>query len=91
MSASAPEMKKGPFSGMNVIGDVTEAIQSFLTDRWNEAGDPPRFEEDLSLTLPPSRTPFLRLSTVPPLRRQVIHQDEHIDLFQVLQRWVFLV
>ncbi len=48
MSASAPEMKKGPFSGMNVIGDVTEAIQSFLTDRWNEAGDPPRFEEDLS-------------------------------------------
>lgn len=44
-TTQAPVM--GPFSGRNVIGEVTESIHKFLLDGYNLGQQIPRFEEDL--------------------------------------------
>jgi hypothetical protein len=38
----------GPIQGVNIIGEVTEALHRFLLDGWTFPTPPPRIEEDLS-------------------------------------------
>lgn len=40
--------QRGPMQGINIIGEVTEALHRFVLDGWNFDGPPPRIEEDLS-------------------------------------------
>ena len=39
---------KGPFQGLGIIGEITEAIQRFILEGWDQDRPPPRIEEDLS-------------------------------------------
>jgi len=39
---------RGPAQGVNIIGEVTEALHRFLLDGWTFQTPPPRIEEDLS-------------------------------------------
>lgn len=43
-----PGAMRGPLQGMEIIGEVTEAIHSHLMDSWEFERNPPRIEEDLS-------------------------------------------
>ena len=49
MSSASMEERpaRGPMSGRNVIGEVTESIQRFLLDGWDVSERTPRIEEDL--------------------------------------------
>ncbi|NOY25512.1 MAG: DUF4255 domain-containing protein [Oligoflexia bacterium] len=40
--------QRGPMSGRNIIGEVTEALHRFLLDGYDISEQPPRLEEDLS-------------------------------------------
>jgi hypothetical protein len=39
---------QGPIQGLNIIGEVTEALHRWLLDGWTFQTPPPRIEEDLS-------------------------------------------
>jgi hypothetical protein len=39
---------QGPVQGLNIIGEVTEALHRFVLDGWTFTTPPPRVEEDLS-------------------------------------------
>lgn len=39
---------QGPIQGVNIVGEITEALHRFLLDGWTFATPPPRIEEDLS-------------------------------------------
>jgi hypothetical protein len=46
---TVPEgFERGPLQGLNIIGEVTEALHRFLLDGWNLESAVPRIEEDLS-------------------------------------------
>ena len=47
MSASDLIMNRGPMSGRNIIGEVTESLHRFILDGYDIAEQPPRLEEDL--------------------------------------------
>ena len=47
MSANELSMKRGPMSGRNIIGEVTESLHRFILDGYDIAEQPPRLEEDL--------------------------------------------
>jgi hypothetical protein len=43
-----PGAERGPMQGVEIIGEVTEALQRHLMDNWEFERNPPRIEEDLS-------------------------------------------
>ena len=47
MSVSGLSMNRGPMSGRNIIGEVTESMHRFILDGYDIAEQPPRLEEDL--------------------------------------------
>lgn len=47
MSANELSMNRGPMSGRNIIGEVTESLHRFILDGYDIAEQPPRLEEDL--------------------------------------------
>lgn len=49
MNRLLPEgFARGPLQGLNIIGEVTEAVHRHLMDSWPYDSPPPRIEEDLS-------------------------------------------
>ncbi|MEZ4318049.1 MAG: Pvc16 family protein [Myxococcota bacterium] len=44
----APGTERGPMQGVDLIGEVTEALHRHLMDNWEFDRAPPRIEEDLS-------------------------------------------
>ncbi len=44
----APGTERGPMQGVDLIGEVTEALHRHLMDNWEFERAPPRIEEDLS-------------------------------------------
>jgi len=44
----APGTERGPMQGVNLIGEVTEALHRHIMDNWEFDRAPPRIEEDLS-------------------------------------------
>lgn len=75
MSALAElEPRMGPMSGRNIIGEVTEAIHSYLLEGYDISDQPPRIEEDIKFT-PKDREEVIyiymyRLAQNPNLQRQ---------------------
>lgn len=43
-----PGFSQGPIQGVNIVGEITEALHRFLLDGWTFPTPPPRIEEDLS-------------------------------------------
>ena len=49
MTLVLPEgFTRGPLQGLNVIGEVTEALHRYILDGWNLDTPRPRLEEDIS-------------------------------------------
>ena len=69
MSVSGLSMNRGPMSGRNIIGEVTESMHRFILDGYDIAEQPPRLEEDLKF--------------VPKDREEVIYIYMYLSLIHI--------